>query len=89
MNKKAMTVGKFKANILALILFALGFLPLLYPIGQSEGFNQKVQIAGNVKAITVPVQANGPARLQAQPVIWCPPGYCPIYIGGKWICVHC
>ena len=89
MNKKAMPIGKFKASIQALVLFVLVFVPLIYPIGKSEGFNQGVQIAGNVKANTFPVQANDHPRLQARPVIFCPPGYCPVFIGGRWYCVRC
>ena len=89
MNKKAMPIGKFKANILVLMLFALGFVSLIYPIVKSDGFNQEIKIAGNVKANTFPVQANDHPRFQAQPVIYCPPGYCPVYISGKWYCVRC
>jgi len=49
-------LGKFKTNIPALVLFALGFVPLIYPIVQSSGFAEEVRITGNVKASTFPVQ---------------------------------
>jgi hypothetical protein len=49
-------LGKFKTNIPALVLFALGFVPLIYPIVQSSGFAEEVRIVGNVKASTFPVQ---------------------------------
>ena len=49
-------LGKFKTNIPALVLFALGFIPLIYPIVQSSGFAEEVRIMGNVKASTFPVQ---------------------------------
>lgn len=49
-------LGKFKTNVPALVLFALGFVPLIYPIIKSAGFAQEVRIEGNVKASTFPVQ---------------------------------
>ena len=85
MDTKTIPFGKFKTNVQALVLFALVFVPLIYPIWKSEGFNQEVQIARNVKANTFPVQAN----LQAQPIIYCPPGYCLVIIGGRAVCVRC
>jgi hypothetical protein len=52
-------LGKFKTNVPALVLFALGFVPLIYPIVQSSGFAEEVRIMGNVKAGTFPVQVYG------------------------------
>ncbi len=49
-------IGKFKTNIPALVLFALGFFPLIYPIVKSAGFAEEIRIKGNVKATTFPVQ---------------------------------
>ncbi|MBI3803978.1 MAG: hypothetical protein HY282_09490 [Nitrospirae bacterium] len=49
-------IGKFKTNVPALVLFALGFVPLIYPIVKSAGFTEEVRIQGNVKASTFPVQ---------------------------------
>jgi len=49
-------IGKFKTNVPALVLFALGFVPLIYPIVKSAGFAEEVRIEGNVKASTFPVQ---------------------------------
>jgi len=49
-------VGKFKTNVPALALFALGFVPLIYPIVKSAGFFDEIIVKGNVKATTFPVQ---------------------------------
>lgn len=49
-------IGKFKTNLPALVLFALGFVPLIYPIVKSAGFAEEIRIQGNVKASTFPVQ---------------------------------
>ncbi len=49
-------IGKFKTNVPALVLFALGFVPLIYPIVKSAGFAEEIRIQGNVKASTFPVQ---------------------------------
>lgn len=48
--------GKFKTNYPALALFALGFVPLIYPIVQTSGALEEFQIRGNVKASEHPVQ---------------------------------
>ncbi|MEW6086955.1 MAG: hypothetical protein AB1498_01455 [bacterium] len=49
-------IGKFKTNIPALILFALGFVPLIYPIIKSSEITEQVSIKGMVKANEYPVQ---------------------------------
>lgn len=49
-------IGKFKTNIPALILFALGFVPLIYPIVKSAENTQQINIRGKVKANEYPVQ---------------------------------
>jgi len=48
-------VGKFKTNIPALVLFALGFFPLIYPIVRIERFREEVPIKGSLKADAFPV----------------------------------
>lgn len=48
-------VGKFRTNVPALVLFALGFIPLIYPMVQLAGLTKQVIIRGNVKANTHPV----------------------------------
>lgn len=48
-------VGKFRTNVPALVLFALGFIPLIYPMVQLAGLTQQVIIRGNVKANAHPV----------------------------------
>ena len=53
-------IGKFKTNIPALVLFALGFVPLIYPIVKisefSKEISKQVRIVGNVKSNVHPVQ---------------------------------
>lgn len=53
-------LGKFKTNVPALVLFALGFIPLIYPIIKSaeiaEQITEQVNIKGKVKANEYPVQ---------------------------------
>jgi hypothetical protein len=53
-------IGKFKTNIPALVLFALGFVPLIYPIVKMSEFTKEitkeVKIVGNVKSSVHPVQ---------------------------------
>jgi hypothetical protein len=49
-------LGKFKTNSPALVLFALGFVPLIYPMYQLAGLAKQVTIRGNVKAVSVSPQ---------------------------------
>lgn len=48
-------LGKFKTNFPALVLFALGFVPLIYPIYQSVGYSTQVSIRGDVTSDAHPV----------------------------------
>jgi len=45
--------GKLKTNVPALVLFALGFVPLLYPISRSQ--TQYVKVHGSVVSSVRPV----------------------------------
>jgi hypothetical protein len=48
--------GKFKTNVPALVLFVLGFFPLIYPIVKSANPTAaEVQLEGEVKSKTYPV----------------------------------
>jgi hypothetical protein len=47
--------GKFKTNIPALVLFVLGFVPLIYPIIKSASTTPEVPLKGEVKSNTYPV----------------------------------
>ena len=49
-------IGKFKTNFPALVLFALGFIPLIYPIFELNGMRKEIKIAGNVESTIHPVQ---------------------------------
>jgi len=42
-------LGKFKTNVPALALFALGFIPLIYPVYVLAGSTEQVRIRGTVK----------------------------------------
>ncbi len=48
-------VGKFKTNIPALVLFVLGFFPLIYPIVRIERFREEIPIKGSLTADLFPV----------------------------------
>src|SRR5215813_1014704 len=41
-------LGSFKTNIPALVLFALGFVPLIYPIVKSTELASEVKIIGKI-----------------------------------------
>ncbi|MFY9608534.1 MAG: hypothetical protein WAU45_07955 [Blastocatellia bacterium] len=58
-------IGKFKTNLPALVLFALGFFPLIYPIVQAKSFAQKLQICGEVEADTFPVNVYAIVKLDS------------------------
>jgi hypothetical protein len=45
-------IGKFRTNLPALVLFALGFFPLVYPIVQSKSFAEELEICGAVESET-------------------------------------
>jgi len=48
--------GKFKTNIPALVLFVLGFYPLIYPIVKSASVTAEVPVRGEVKCNHYPVE---------------------------------
>jgi hypothetical protein len=48
-------IGKFKTNAPALMLFALGFVPLIYPLFQLAGSTKEIRIHGNVKTDSHPL----------------------------------
>lgn len=48
-------IGKFKTNYPALVLFALGFIPLIYPMAKSSGIAEQIRIRGSVKSDVHPV----------------------------------
>ena len=49
-------IGKFKTNLPALVLFALGFIPLSYPIYQCAGIRSQLSLKGRVEGDAFPVQ---------------------------------
>jgi hypothetical protein len=49
-------IGKFKTNLPALVLFALGFIPLSYPIYQCAGMRSQLSLKGRVEGNAFPVQ---------------------------------
>lgn len=58
-------IGKFKTNLPALVLFALGFVPLIYPIVESRRFAEQVRIRGSVKSDVHPVFVYAATRSDA------------------------
>jgi hypothetical protein len=48
-------IGKFKTNYPALVLFALGFIPLIYPMIKSSGIAEQIKIRGSVHSDVHPV----------------------------------
>lgn len=49
-------IGKFKTNLPALVLFALGFIPLIYPITQCTDVLSELRLKGRVEGNAFPVQ---------------------------------
>src|SRR6476661_10924552 len=49
-------IGKFKTNLPALVLFALGFVPLIYPLYQCSGMFPLLSLKGYIGGDTFPVQ---------------------------------
>ncbi len=89
-------VGKFKTNVPALVLFALGFVPLIYPIFRSVGYSQQVSIRGEVSSQTYPVtiyavvrtdsiQHKGEYRLQVPAPFGAVQDYRIVYVAGEII----
>ena len=60
-------VGKFKTNAPALMLFALGFVPLIYPLFQVAGSTREIRIHGNVKTDSQPLAVFAVATSKAVP----------------------
>jgi hypothetical protein len=44
-------IGKFRTNVPALALFALGFVPLIYPMIHSSQLREEVSLAGDIDGI--------------------------------------
>jgi len=42
-------IGKFKTNLPALVLFALGFVPLIFPLYQCHGMFSQLSLKGSVE----------------------------------------
>jgi hypothetical protein len=89
-------LGKFKTNVPALALFALGFVPLIYPIVKSLGYSQKVSIRGEVSSDKYPVviyavvrtdsiQHKGEYRLDVPAPFGAMEDYRILYIAGEVI----
>jgi hypothetical protein len=49
-------IGKFKTNLPALVLFALGFVPLIYPLAQCAGMRSQLRLKGRIEGDAFPVQ---------------------------------
>jgi hypothetical protein len=47
--------GKFRTNLPALVLFALGFVPLIFPIVRSVGYSTEMRIQGRITSGAHPV----------------------------------
>ncbi len=58
-------IGKFKTNVPALVLFLLGFIPLIYPMVQLAGMAKEVKIRGNVRANFHPILVYAVARSES------------------------
>jgi hypothetical protein len=58
-------LGKFKTNIPALVLFALGFVPLIFPIVKSVGYSSQMNIRGDVTSDAHPVTIYAVVRTDA------------------------
>ncbi len=58
-------IGKFRTNLPALVLFVLGFVPLIYPIVQARGYVEQLQIVGEVEADSFPVNIYAVAQLDS------------------------
>lgn len=58
-------IGKFRTNFPALVLFVLGFVPLIYPIVKAGVFTQQIRIVGEVEADTFPVNVYAVAQIDS------------------------
>lgn len=52
---EAPLLGKFRTNVPALVLFVLGFVPLIYPLWLLRQLANQVEIVGTVKSTSYPV----------------------------------
>jgi len=55
-------IGKFKTNLPALGLFALGFVPLIYPMTQCSDMRSQLHLKGSVDGDAFPVQVYAVVR---------------------------
>ena len=60
-------VGKFKTNLPALVLFALGFVPLIYPMFKLGVLPEEIRIKGLVRANRYPVHVY--AAIVSEPIL--------------------
>ncbi|MDC0747910.1 hypothetical protein [Polyangium mundeleinium] len=58
-------LGKFRTNVPALVLFALGFVPLIFPIVELRNYCKQTKITGSVLSNVIPVQVYAAVRLDA------------------------
>ena len=55
-------IGKFKTNLPVLVLFALGFVPLIYPLAQCRDMFPLLSLKGSVEGDAFPVQVYAVVR---------------------------
>jgi hypothetical protein len=55
-------IGKFKTNLPALVLFALGFIPLIYPMAKCSGMLSELRLHGRIDGDAFPVQVYAVVR---------------------------
>ena len=55
-------IGKFKTNFPALVLFALGFVPLIYPMVEFSGMRSRLHLKGRIEGDAFPVQVYAVVR---------------------------
>lgn len=58
-------VGKFKTNLPALVLFGLGFVPLIYPMAKCSVVVPELVLKGSVKGDAFPVQVYAVVRTES------------------------
>ena len=86
-------IGKFKTNLPALVLFALGFVPLIFPIVKSVGYSNQLSIRGAISSDAHPVtiyavvrtdslQGNGEYNLQVPAPFGKAEDYRVVYVAG-------
>jgi hypothetical protein len=60
-------IGKFRTNVPALMLFALGFVPLIYPLFQLASSTREIRIHGNVQTDSHPLLVYAVATSDSSP----------------------